>query len=297
MLVINLRHDPFKVTPDSKCTPDGKLWTMMPGCRPRGWHKIGKLIVSSTATFWIAFGLVFAGTLLGVVLRRRLPEPHLNADVKDVVRLGTGLLGTMAALVVGLLIASAKNSYDAQSTQINRMAADLVLLDHLLAEYGPAAGSVRELLRRDVATMVDRIWVDKGAEAARAARFEASSADIQFYDAIELLAPKDDEQRSLKPRMIQIGTDLAQARLLLFAQFDNAIPAPFLVVLIFWLTILFMSFSLFSKPNAIVIAALVIFALSTSSALFLIVDLSQPFSGLMQISSAKLRHILPPLGS
>jgi hypothetical protein len=253
--------------------------------------------VSSTATFWIAFGLVLAGTLLGIVLRRRLPEPHLNADVKDVVKLGTGLLGTMAALVVGLLIASAKSSYDAQSAQINRMATDLVLLDHLLAQYGPAAGSVRELLRRDVTTTVDRIWVDSGAETAKAARFEASSADIQFYEALELLAPTNDAQRSLKPRMIQIGTDLAQARLLLFGQLDNAIPVPFLVVLIFWLMILFMSFSLFSEPNAVVIAALFIFALSASSALFLIVDLSQPFSGLMQISSAKLRHVLAPLGS
>src|SRR3982074_3542456 len=126
MLVINPRHDPFEVTPASKCTPGRKVWTMMPGCRPRGWHKIGRLIVSSTATFWIAFGLVFAGTLLGVVLRRRLPEPHLNADVKDVVRLGTGLLGTMAALVVGLLIASTHRSNNTQNTQINRMATSRV---------------------------------------------------------------------------------------------------------------------------------------------------------------------------
>lgn len=253
--------------------------------------------MSSAATFWIAFGFVLAGTQLGIVLRRRLPEPHLSADVKDVVRLGAGLVGTMAALVVGLLIASAKSSYDAQSTQINRMAADLVLLDHLLLQYGPAAGSARELLRRDVTTMVDRIWVDNGAETAKAARFEASSAGIQLYEAIEQLAPQNDAQRSLKPQVIQIGTDLAQARLLLFAQLDNSIPAPFLVVLVFWLTILFMSFSLFSQPTAVVIAALFIFALSACCALFLIVDLSQPFSGLMQISSSKLGHALAPLGS
>jgi Protein of unknown function (DUF4239) len=253
--------------------------------------------VSSTATFWVAFGFVLAGTLLGIVLRRRLPEPHLTADVKDVVRLGTGLVATMSALVVGLLIASAKSSYDAQSTQINRMAVDLVLLDHLLAKYGPAAGSPRELLRRDVTTMVDSIWIDNRAEAAKAARFDASSTGIQFYEAIEQLAPQDDAQRSLKYQGIQIGTDLAQARLLLFAQLDNSIPTPFLVVLVFWLTILFVCFSIFSKPNAVVIAALFIFALSASSALFLIVDLSQPFSGLMQISSSKLRHILAPLGS
>jgi hypothetical protein len=229
-------------------------------------------------------------------LRNTLAGHHLSTDAKDVVRLGTGLVGTIAALVLGLLIASAKNSYDTQSTQIKQMTANIILLDRFLEQYGPETGAVRNLLRRGVAILADRMWRENNSDPARAAPFEASAASEAFYLKLQELSPQNDSQRSLQARAIQIGTDIAQTRLLLFAQMGNSIPMPFLAVLIFWLTIIFASFSLFAQPSAIVISSLFIFALSAAGAIYLVLELGQPFAGLMQISSAPLRNALAPLG-
>jgi len=116
------------------------------------------------------------------------------------------------------------------------------------------------------------------------------------FAKLQQLTPQNDAQRSFKDRAVQVSTELAQIRILLFAQADNSIPMPFLVALVFWLTIIFASFSLFAEPNGIVIGSLFIFALSAAGAIFLVLELNEPFAGLMQISSAPLRNALPPLG-
>jgi hypothetical protein len=243
----------------------------------------------------IAFAVIFGGVFVGALLRNTLPGHHLADDAKDVVRLGTGLIGTIAALVLGLLIASAKGSYDTQTSQVRQVTANIVLLDRLLAQYGPETRPARELVRRAVGPLVERIWRENTSDSAKNAPFEATSVSELAYAKIQELSPQNDAQRSLKGRALQIGTDLAQTRLLLFEQADSSIPAPFLAVLIFWLTIIFASFSLFSRLNPTLIAALLLFALSASAAIFLILELNQPFAGLLQISSAPLRNALPPL--
>jgi hypothetical protein len=245
----------------------------------------------------VAFVCTMCGSLFGMFLRNKLPGHHLSPDAKDVVRLGAGLVGTIAALVLGLLIASAKSTFDTQNTQIKQMTANIILLDQLLAQYGPETATARDLLRNSVDALTNRIWQEKGSVLANAEPFEASAAAEAFYSKLQQLSPKDDAQRSLQSRAMQISTDLAQTRLLLFAQRENTIPMPFLVVLIFWIAIIFVSFSLFAEPNPVVIGSLVIFALSASGAIFLILELGQPFSGLMQISSAPLRGALAPFGS
>ena len=253
--------------------------------------------MSAIALSCITFVCISGGVIIGIFLRRVLPEHHLSTDAKDVVRLGTGLIGTIAALVLGLLIASAKNSYDTQSTQINQMTANIVLLDGLLAQYGPEAVAERNLLRRAIVISVGRIWRESNSNLAKTTPFEASAEGEAFFAKLQQLSPQNDSQRSLQARAIQVSTDIAQTRLLLFAQSNNSIPMPFLVVLIFWLTIIFASFSLFAQPNAIVIGSLFIFALSAAGAIYLVLELGQPFAGLMQISSAPLRNALTPLGS
>jgi hypothetical protein len=244
----------------------------------------------------IVFACIFVGALLGMVLRHTLPGHHLSADAKDVVRLGTGLIGTIAALVLGLLIASAKNSFDTQNAQTKQLTANFILIDGLLAQYGPEANTVRDLMRRGIVTLTERIWRENMSDLAKATPFEASHAAEAFFEKLQELAPRNDAQRSRKDRAIQASTELATTRLLLFAQADNSIPMPFLVVLVFWLTIIFASFSLFAQPNAIIIGALCIFALSAAGSIFLILELSQPFAGLMQIANAPLRNALAPLG-
>jgi len=244
----------------------------------------------------IAFLVIMGGVLLGAVLRNALPGHHLADDAKDVVRLGTGLVGTIAALVLGLLIASAKNSFDTQSSQVRQTTASIVVLDQILAQYGPEARAARELLRGAIDPLVERIWRENRTGSAKAAPFAPGAGAQSTYAKILALSPQDDVQRALKDRAVQVATDLAHDRLLLFEQADDAIPMPFLAVLVFWLTIIFASFSLFSRLNPTVVAALVVVALSASAALFLILEMNQPFAGLMQISSAPLRNALAPLG-
>ncbi|SRR5216684_6315847 len=242
----------------------------------------------------IAFACVFGGAFLGMFLRNRLPGHHLSGETKDVVRLGTGLIGTIAALVLGLLIASANSTYETQSGQVKQLTANIILLDRTLAQYGPETDSLRNLLRRGVATLADRIWRDNASDSGKAEPFEASTAALAFYDEVQKLSPQNEAQRSLQARAIDTSNDLAKTRLLLFAKAGGSIPMPFLVVLIFWLTVIFASFSLFADNNATTIAALCIFALSASASIFLILELSQPFTGLMMISDEPLRNALGP---
>jgi hypothetical protein len=249
--------------------------------------------MNAIALSCITFVCTSGGALLGMFL----PGHRLSTEDKDVVRLGTGLIGTIAALVLGLLIASAKSSYDTQSTQIRQMTANIIVLDNLLKQYGTETSDIRNMLRRGIVLLADRIWRENSSDSAKVAPFAATDASEAFYAKLQQLSPQNDAQRSLQARAIQISTDIAQTRLLLFAQTGNSVPIPFLVVLIFWLTMIFTSFGLFARPTAIVIGCLLIFALSAAGAIYLILELGQPFAGLMEISSAPLRNALPPLGS
>jgi hypothetical protein len=237
--------------------------------------------------------LTLAGILLGALLRRTLPSHHLDKDSQDVVRLGTGLVATMVALVLGLLIASAKNTYDTQSGQIKQITANLILLDNLLAEYGQSAIPIRKELRSMIGPFADRLWHEKSANTA--APFATLAAAEKAAWEIQALSPQNEVQKSLQARAVQLTTDLAQTRLLLFTESDGAIPRPFIAILAFWLIIIFVSFSLFTAMNATTFVCLSLSALSASCAIFLILELSEPFTGLLMIPSVPLRNALGPI--
>src|SRR5271154_3777198 len=150
----------------------------------------------------IVFVCVLGGMAFGMFLRKRLPEHHLSGDTKDVVKLGTGLIGTIAALVLGLLIASANGTFQTQSTQVQQLTADVVLLDQTLAQYGPETNSDRNLLRRGIAAMADRIWRENGSSSRKAEPFEANADALLLYDEILKLSPRNETQRSLQTRAI-----------------------------------------------------------------------------------------------
>jgi hypothetical protein len=170
-----------------------------------------------------------------------------------------------------------------------------VLADQLLAQYGSEAAGIRELMRQIVPAAMDRIWREKATASSQNTAFTENSVAEQFSHAIATLAPVNDTQRALKSRIEAASADVARTRLLVFADGDNPILTPFLLILIVWLTVIFTSFSLFVEPHVVVAAALLVFALSVSSALFLIADLNQPFAGLMQVSREPIMHALPPL--
>lgn len=251
--------------------------------------------MNSQVVFLITFVSIAIGGAFGMLVRIRLPQAAI-ADSKEVVRLGAGLMGTVAALVLGLMIASAKASFDSQTSNVRQLTANLILLDELLTEYGPETQPARVMIRQAAAITVQRVW-QESAVMKDPSVFAPSPAAAAFFYTLETLSPATDLQRSIKPRILDVATDLARTRLLMFVHIDNPLPGPLLIIMILWLTLIFTSFTLFVQANSIVAVASLVYALAVSSALFLIVDMSQPFTGLMQISSAPLQHVLPPLGS
>jgi hypothetical protein len=241
----------------------------------------------------VAFLCILAGAFLGILLRSKLPGRHLSGDTKDIVRQGTGLIATLASLVLGLLIASANGKFESQSSQVMQLTANAVLLDGTLKLYGADTASIRTQLRREVVLMADRIWHKNGS--GRTQTFKPADLGISLYDEILKLSPQTDAQRFLQARAVDAINDAGKIRLLLFTNGGGSIPTPFLVVLVSWLTLIFASISLFAESNARVVTILGVFALSATAAIFLILELGEPFKGLMMISDEPFRNALPTL--
>lgn len=239
----------------------------------------------------VVFGCSFGAALVGMLLHSKLPSSHLDADSKDVMKLVMGLIGTMAALILGLLIASANGSYNAQSSELQSLSANVVLLDRLLVSYGPEANGARDRLRDAVVASHDRIWPPDGV--VRPANLDAAT---RFVQQLQGLVPKTDAARFIQSRAMQMTESILQTRLLMSQQLGGSIPWPFLTVLVFWICVLFLGFGLFVRFNVTVTVALFVGALSVSGAIFLILELSEPYRGLMQISDAPMRSALAQIG-
>src|ERR1700721_617616 len=171
----------------------------------------------------VAFVFIFGGAMLGIFLRKAFPEQHLNSDTRDVVRVGTGLVATLSALVLGLLIASSQSALQTQSNQIRQMTANVILLDNLLARSGADAQPVRALLRSGVKSLVERIWREQDTTSTKATPFEATLQADLFFDSLLNLTPRNDAERITQTKAIQLGIELAQTRVL-FAQSSYSIP-------------------------------------------------------------------------
>ena len=250
--------------------------------------------MSAVAIGLVVFALVFASALLAMFAHTKLPAHHLSSDSKDVVKLGVALIATMSALVLSLLVSSAKTAFDTRSNQVVQAAADIVLLDRALARYGPETKEARSLLQQDVAETVERFWPENGAK--HIAIDPGPSPAEAMYDKVDELAPQSEEQRSLRSQALNLAVNVGQLRLLMLEHLGSSIPLPFLVILVFWLCIIFASFGLFAPRNATVIAVLGVCALSVACAIFLIIELDRSFEGLLQVSGAPMRTALAQLG-
>jgi hypothetical protein len=253
--------------------------------------------VSPLVISLIAFGCIFGSVLLGMFLRRVLPDHHLSDESKDVMKLGTGMIATLAALVIGLLIASAKGSFDTINNGLIQTGSKVMLLDRTLANYGLETREARDLLRRILASVIDQLWSKemKGQTELVAPDPRAGIEAIQ--DKLRQLSPQNDAQRWLQSRALQLSSDIAETRWLLFTKYgQSSYPMTFLVILVSWLVIIFFSFGLFSPRNVTVIIVLLVCALSAAGSLFLIQELDRPYGGLITVSSAPLRNALANLG-
>ncbi|PYJ40437.1 MAG: hypothetical protein DME86_12155 [Verrucomicrobia bacterium] len=252
--------------------------------------------MSSLTIGLISAGCIFGGALLGLLLHGLLPEHHLRDTSKDTVKVVAGMIATLAALVLGLLVGSAKSSFDATNTAITQSGAKIILLDRVLAAYGPETKDVREQLRGAVAAGIEMFWPEEKNVGSGMTAFERANAMEMIQAKLRSLTPATDTQRQLLSQAEQISGDMLQARWLLIEQAQSALPVPFLVVLLFWLTMLFLSFGLFAPHNATVIIVLPIGAMSVSGAIFIILEMNHPLRGMIKVSSAPMRKALEHLG-
>ena len=244
----------------------------------------------------IVFACVFGGALLGMFLSTHIPEHHLGEGARDVIKLGMGLIATMTALVLGLVVATAKSSYDAHDEAVKHTAAKVLLLDRVLANYGPETKETRDLLRRAIAYRLEVIWPGGRFQRARLGAPEAAPLDRGIELGILKLSPQNDVQRWLRSQALQISTDILETRWLVLGDRVSSVPTPFLVVVVFWLAIIFGIFGLLAPRNQTVVVVLLVCALSVASSIFLILEMNHPFEGLMRISSAPLHYTLSQLG-
>jgi hypothetical protein len=230
-----------------------------------------------------------------IELRAHLPQHHLEDESRHTVQLGIGLVATMTALILGLITASTKSSFDALHTTIKHTAAHLLALDRALARYGPETAEVRGALKAAVADRIDLTW-SRGTAARALDPADAARGVEQLAARIRDLAPQTDDQRWLQSRALELSESLLEARWLLLSGLTTSVPVPFLAILVFWLTITFASFGLFAPRNATVVAVLVVCALSVAGAVFLVLEMDGPFEGLITVSADPMEYAVGRLG-
>lgn len=250
--------------------------------------------METETTSLIVFVAVFGAALSGMLLRRLLPEHHLGSDTKDTVKLAMGFVATMAALITGLLVASAKDSYDKESAGVTQMAAKVVYLDRLLANFGPETQKVRANYRQIVEQITQRMWPKTGSTESQ---LDPSGLHTEeFFSAVQSLDPKNEFQKTLKSQAIATSLELGQMRWLAYEQASTTASKPLVYMLVFWMAVLFASFGMFAPSNSTVIVALLLASFSVAGAIFLILELRTPFSGMLQISNTPFLDAITHLG-
>jgi hypothetical protein len=250
--------------------------------------------VNSTTAGLSVFVCTFGASLLAIAVRRRMPPDHMEGDSKDVVKLVLGLIATLTALVLGLLISSGYSAYLAQQTEVQQLGVRLFQVDRTLAQFEPETHEQRDELRKMVTRIVLRVWPTEGAPTPASGTFQKEGENL--FAGVVALTPNSELQRLAQIRVLQLLENIAETRQIMIQQSQAKLPRPILIALLSWVTALFLGFGLLARFNATVITALLVGSLSVAGAVFLIVEMSQPYGGWMQISSAPLRAVLAQMG-
>ena len=252
--------------------------------------------MSAQLIAFIIFALMLSGMALGSYLRLVLPEHHTQAESKDILMTAAATMGTLIALIIGLLVTSAKSTYDETNSSITQSGAKIITLDYYLSHYGPEAKDLRVLLRQATAAAIERIWPDEGAQGVVWAKMVAADETADLYNKIRELSPQNDGQKYLQSQALQIAADMIQTRWMLIEQSQVNLPRMFLSVLSFWLIVLFVQFGLLAPRNRTAMSAVLICALSMAGAIFLILELNHPLEGRIKVSSAPMQKALSLIG-
>jgi hypothetical protein len=245
--------------------------------------------MGNVTTSVVILAVLFGGALLGLRLRETLPGHHLAEDSKNIVLLGAGLVVTMSALVLGLLVNSAQMAFDTQRAELMQLSGKIVWLDRVLTSYGPGAQPARDRLKVATRRALDTMWSDT-------ANGRPAGTIGELYAEIQALQPTTDAQRTAQATAVGIANDIGQTRWLMFEQRQGRLPRALLVGLVAWLAGVFVAFGLFSPRNPTVVASLLVSALSITGAIFLILEMYSPYGGLIQVTSEPLRAALEQLG-
>jgi len=240
----------------------------------------------------VSLACIFGGSMLGRGLQSLLPDHHLSGKSEDAVKVGAATIATLAALVLGLLVGSAKSNLDAANSAITQSAAKLILLDHVLKRYSPEAQPVRDQLRATVKAGIAMMWPEEKSRISGLVTFEHTNNIEEVVARITALKPKDDVQQAQRAQALQYATDLLQTRWLVIEQEQAPLPVPFLVVLLFWVSMLYASYGLLAPRNLTVAVVQFIGAISLSGAIFLILEMNRPLDGMIKVSSAPMLKAL-----
>jgi hypothetical protein len=253
--------------------------------------------VTDIAIASIVLACTFGSALAATFIRNWLPPAHLSKESQDVVRLGIGLVATMTALLLGLVTAAARSAFDAQDAAVRNSAALILTLDSHLARYGPETRPTRDLIRRTVALRLETLWSDAGPGASSLDAPGSTPPVEEIENQILALAPGNDSQRWFKAEALKLSQEVAKTRWRALEAVGGSVPMPFLIAVIFWLTVTFTSFGLYAPRNATVMAVLFVASVSVAAAVFLILELDSPFNGVIRVSSAPilftLEHLKP----
>ena len=231
-----------------------------------------------------------------MIIQPFLPDHHIGIDSKDAVKLGAGLIATMAALILGLLVASTKNSYDATNHIIMVSSADAIYLDRVLALYGPEASPIRKELKNAMLNRLVRIWPEENPEKPDGDVTESSQRFERLCQETGELVPQTELQKILKAQAVQTSVGLLKDRWLLEEEGEVVLPGALLVVSIFWLAMLNFIYALFAPRNFTVVCVKFACSLSIAGAIFLIHEMSTPMKGLIKVSSHNVHMALKIIG-
>lgn len=234
--------------------------------------------------------------MLGRRLQLLLPDYHLSGKSEEAVKVGAGMIATLAALVLGLLVGSAKSNLDNTNNAVTQSAAKVILLDRTLLPYGPEAKGVREQLRATVVAGIAIMWPEERTHRSGLQAFEHDNRMELVQARLNELQPKGELQQTQRSQALQLVGDLLQARWLLIEQAQSPLPIPFLVVLLFWVAMLYTSYGLLAPRNPTVVVVQLVGAMSISAAIFLIVEMNHPLDGMIKVSSAPMVKALEFLG-
>jgi hypothetical protein len=243
--------------------------------------------MSSLRISVLVFSFLFGGALLGMYTSPYLPVDHIKS-----VQVSIGLLTTMFGLLFSLQLSSGKTYFDVQEQEVMGMRSKTVLLDNVLAHYGPESEGARQALRKSVHEVLNHVWP---RERSSVSTWAPNDEVVQLYDEIQQLSPNNEAQRSEKALALGMAIDLRRTRWISAARIRSSTAVPLMIMEIAWATLIFSSFGLLATYSVTAIVSLALCAFAVSGGFFLIVEMNTPFSGLIRVSSAPIRETFKQL--